>query len=504
MGALRAHSRRWSTKSSRPGVGEVEVLEDQHDGRRGGEALEERAPRGEELVRAPRRHPRPRSVSRAASTQRRSSSSGMCSARSAAIFVRVVGSSSPRQLGSTAHDLAKGPEADALAVGADPAVVPPDAGSTRPSTYLRNSQARRVLPMPAGPMTDTSRARPSRAVAWKRSLSNRSSSSRPTNGASSVSARFRPPRSATTRTARQAATGASLPLSVRSPAGSKTMALSAASREASPTSTVPGSAAPWRRLAVFTMSPATRPWFVAPIITAASPVTTPARAWIPGPSWRTASTSSRAARTARSASSSWAVGAPHTAITASPMNFSTVPPYRPITCEARVEVAVERLPHVLGVPFLGEGREADQVGEEDRDETSLGDCRGGRRRGRGLGRGKCHERAGTRSAELGRRLVGHAAGRADDLQRRPALQAEVSARLVLRAAGRTDQGEGEPSGTRWSGEVRRRSLAPRAPLRSSPRPAPAQPRPPPDPAAGCQSRIPTATQPAVSRRHLDR
>ena len=33
-----------------------------------------------------------------------------------------------------------------------------------------------------------------------------------------------------------------------------------------------------------------------------------------------------AARTARSASSSRATGDPHTAITASPMNFSTVPP----------------------------------------------------------------------------------------------------------------------------------------------------------------------------------
>ena len=40
----------------------------------------------------------------------------------------------------------------------------------------------------------------------------------------------------------------------------------------------------------------------------------------------TASTSSSAARTARSASSSCAMGAPQTAITASPMNFSTVPP----------------------------------------------------------------------------------------------------------------------------------------------------------------------------------
>ena len=37
---------------------------------------------------------------------------------------------------------------------------------------------------------------------------------------------------------------------------------------------------------------------------------------------------SSAARTARSASSSWIVGMPNTAITASPMNFSTVPPWR--------------------------------------------------------------------------------------------------------------------------------------------------------------------------------
>ena len=45
-----------------------------------------------------------------------------------------------------------------------------------------------------------------------------------------------------------------------------------------------------------------------------------------GASVVTASTRSMAARTARSASSSRAIGAPQTAITASPMNFSTVPP----------------------------------------------------------------------------------------------------------------------------------------------------------------------------------
>ena len=45
------------------------------------------------------------------------------------------------------------------------------------------------------------------------------------------------------------------------------------------------------------------------------------------------------ARTARSASSSCAVGAPQTAMTASPMNFSTVPPYRPMTSRGDLEVA---------------------------------------------------------------------------------------------------------------------------------------------------------------------
>ena len=48
-------------------------------------------------------------------------------------------------------------------------------------------------------------------------------------------------------------------------------------------------------------------------------------------------TRSSAARTARSASPSVAVGVPHTAITASPMNFSTTPPYRVITVRATLK-----------------------------------------------------------------------------------------------------------------------------------------------------------------------
>ena len=87
-----------------------------------------------------------------------------------------------------------------------------------------------------------------------------------------------------------------------------------------------GAAADCSLAAVLTRSPATMPWLVAPSVTVASPVSTAARALMPGPSVRISSTSSRAARTDRSASSSRATGAPHTAMTASPMNFSTTPP----------------------------------------------------------------------------------------------------------------------------------------------------------------------------------
>ena len=87
---------------------------------------------------------------------------------------------------------------------------------------------------------------------------------------------------------------------------------------------------------------------------------------------RTASTRSSAARTARSASSSWAIGVPHTAMTASPMNFSTVPPYRSTIARHSVEVRRQELAHVLGVACLGERREPDEVGEEHADQAPLG------------------------------------------------------------------------------------------------------------------------------------
>ena len=205
--------------------------------------------------------------------------------------------------------------------------------------YFRNSQPSRDLPTPAGPDTSTSRGTCRSAAAWNSSLTVRSSASRPVSGASSPSTRWLPPTPASTLVARHSRAGSALPFSTCSPASANPIALPASRCVGASTSTEPGSAAACTRDAVFTASPATIPSPIAPTVTATSPVTTPARAASPGtpapaPSSATAAIRSSAARTARSASPSVAVGVPHTAITASPMNFSTTPPYRPITVRA--------------------------------------------------------------------------------------------------------------------------------------------------------------------------
>ena len=92
----------------------------------------------------------------------------------------------------------------------------------------------------------------------------------------------------------------------------------------SPTSTESVSATSSMRNVVVTTSPVAIPSPApddAPSCTTASPVFTPTR------TPRTESRIASAARTARSASSSCVVGAPKTAITASPTNFSKVPPW---------------------------------------------------------------------------------------------------------------------------------------------------------------------------------
>src|SRR6266550_2169818 len=102
----------------------------------------------------------------------------------------------------------------------------------------------------------------------------------------------------------------------------------------SPTRIPSTGAASCRREAVLTTSPATTPSpcaALAPTDTSASPVLTATRILSSSSgslrfsSW-TAAHIARAALTARSGSSPCATGAPKIAITASPMNFSTVPP----------------------------------------------------------------------------------------------------------------------------------------------------------------------------------
>ena len=95
------------------------------------------------------------------------------------------------------------------------------------------------------------------------------------------------------------------------------------------------------------------------------------------------------ARTARSASSSCATGAPNTAMTASPMNFSTVPPNASILPRPRVVGGDPRL-HLLRIGALRRGREADRSQNSTDTTFRSFSCCPGRRR----------ERGGAEAAEL--------------------------------------------------------------------------------------------------------
>lgn len=242
-GTFRDHSRRCSTKSRRP-------LSAHWRSSKRSTVVPRSAIRSKKIRQAAKRTSRPpagagsspRSVRSAGSTQRRSSSVGTCSVTVARIRSRVVASS------SSSTSLAR---RRTISPSAQKVIPSPKLGerprchqivSVMPSTYFSSSQARRLLPMPPGPVIETSRGRRSRPVVAMRSLSSRISSPRPTNGGSGRSARPWPPRWATTRRARQAGTGLSLPLRVCSPAASKAIAALAARMVGSPARTVPGGA----------------------------------------------------------------------------------------------------------------------------------------------------------------------------------------------------------------------------------------------------------------------
>src|SRR5262249_48874203 len=106
----------------------------------------------------------------------------------------------------------------------------------------------------------------------------------------------------------------------------------------------PGAAACWSRAAMLTASPVTN--VDSASSTTTSPASTPTRA--SRPRSRTCSSTENAARRARSASSAWVLGTPNAAITASPADFSTVPPNRSMHCDARSKYSFTRRRTISG------------------------------------------------------------------------------------------------------------------------------------------------------------
>ena len=131
------------------------------------------------------------------------------------------------------------------------------------------------------------------------------------------------------------------------------------------------------------MSPATIPWFVAPIVTAASPGQHAGARVEPGPE-----RPDRRDEVQRRADRALGVvlagdrRAPdgHHRVADELLDRAAVPADH---LAGELEVARQELARLLGVAPLGEGREADEVGEQDRDEAALGDRAGG---GRAVGR----------------------------------------------------------------------------------------------------------------------
>ena len=202
--------------------------------------------------------------------------------------------------------------------------------SIRPSASPeRNSSTRRDLPAPADPSTVNSWQSRSETARSNACSSSTRSRVRPTIGASRW--RVRIGESDATWRSRNASTGSALALQRRAarparrrrhPGRDGRSARRSGSRRARPTIGDARRCSSCRRSAAGPRpTPRTSP-VVSPMrrghLDAPSPLRTP----------RGARRISTAARTARSASSSWTWGIPKTATTASPMNFSTRPPWR--------------------------------------------------------------------------------------------------------------------------------------------------------------------------------
>ena len=416
-------------KSSRPWSAQWRSSKTSTVGAAVGDPLEERPPGGEQLLRAAVvASPRPSSAA-AGLDPRRSSASGRYRRASAASFARATSARRTRRSGpgrgpSRRAPRRRGPRRrPATGPGAS------RSSSTRPSMYFSSSQASRLLPIPAIPRIETSRARRSRAVAWSSSLSRRSSSSRPTNG----------PRGGSS--GRPAAAGDD---PRRAPGRDRQLLapellVADAARRRSPMPRPNGRLADedgprlartdWSRDAVFTRSPATMPWPSAPSATAASPVITAPRTAIDEPSGAciapTASTRSSAARTARSASSSNATGRPPDGHDRVADELLDRAPVAPDPFAGQGEVPVEELAHRLRVAIVRQGGEPDEVGEQHAHDPPF-------------------RRAGVRAPATGRPGPRSAAGGRAGIrsrQRAAAAAAEPVAGLGRGAAHRTARGE---------------------------------------------------------------
>ncbi len=243
--------------------------------------------------------------------------------------------------------LASGPRVSARACRTTSASVrsapPPPYGwqpvtataAPRSRSAAENSAASRDLPTPGSPSsvnrwqlrcaTDRSQA----------SSSCCSSSRRPISRA--LPGRLTASGSGSTPASRQTASGCDLPLTVMGSTGCAVTYGAATRWVTAPSRMPPSGACCSSRAATFTVSPETIAWpspnsreySTSPVFT---PIRSRSRARRAGSSAAfspsMARCMSQAARTPRSTSSSCTRGTPKTAITASPMNFSTVPPCR--------------------------------------------------------------------------------------------------------------------------------------------------------------------------------
>jgi len=187
----------------------------------------------------------------------------------------------------------------------------------------------RDFPVPAGALIVTSCGRDSSNARCAASMSCARSDVRPTNGP--ALRRAGASLAIVSRVAQR--TGSGLPLRSSARGAPNRKRGPAASIVRAPTTISPGTAVCCSRAATFTASPVTRKSRPGSRAAITSPVLTPIRnpRAAVAPSAATASRSATAALSARSGSSSWARGTPKTAMTASPMNFSSVPPRSAIT-----------------------------------------------------------------------------------------------------------------------------------------------------------------------------